>query len=80
MAAATATPRKPREVTYFEMTGTAEGPKMRLTKPSIKALTDARDVCAAMAKAGSLFPLATCIQGDLEKFLADPTALPSASR
>lgn len=70
---ATATASKPREVKYFEMTGTAAGTQMRLTKPTQKALTDAVEVLNALGKAGAIFPRANGIAGDLVKFLADPT-------
>jgi hypothetical protein len=64
---------KPREVTYFEMTGTASGATMRLTKPSVKALESAREVLVALSHAGAIFPLAPIIANDLKLFLANPT-------
>jgi hypothetical protein len=72
MATATETKPKTREVTYFEMTGGADGPKIRLTKPSVKALSDAANVLHALSKAGFVFPGAEHIALDLERFLADP--------
>lgn len=69
---ATATAAKPREVTYFEMTGTADGPKMRLTKASAKALVNARDVLLVLAKAGMIFPSADGIAKIVNAFILSP--------
>jgi hypothetical protein len=69
----TATASKPREVKYFEMTGTAAGTQMKLTRKSMDALTDARDVLAALAKAGKIFPCANLLRGELDLFMENPT-------
>jgi hypothetical protein len=63
---------KPREVKYFEMTGTANGTQMRLTKPSYKALQDAFDVLTALSKAGKIFPCANVMAKELALFMEKP--------
>lgn len=76
MTTATATPRKVRETTYFTMTGTAEGARMVLTKPTKKALEDAFDVLAVLAKSDGIFPKAPALLKGISQFLDDPTAKP----
>lgn len=74
MAAATTTPRKPRERRYFEMVGTAAGSAVRLTPYSEEVLKDAAQVLGVLATAGAVFPRANGLLAELEAFKHNPTA------
>lgn len=70
----TATASKPREVKYFEMTGTAAGTQMRLTPRTVKAIQNAAEILDALGRVGNLFPKADSLAATLTEFIENPTA------